>query len=95
MGMLIWLILIRKLVEDLLLDRSSRKGTKKFIWDYLISCWSIYELHGLCLKNSWNYRTKLNNQMWRVCIADSMLQWKDLHDTLYDSFESFDNIVGH
>ncbi len=40
-------------------------------------------------------RTKLNNQMWRVCIADLMLQWKDLHDISYNSPESVEIIVDH
>ncbi len=40
-------------------------------------------------------RTKLNNQTWRVCIADIMLQWKDPSDISYDLTDSIDIIVGH
>ncbi len=40
-------------------------------------------------------RTKDNNQMWRVCMADLMLQWKDLYDISNNSPEGVELLVGH
>ncbi len=40
-------------------------------------------------------RKKLNNRMWRVCVADLMLQWNDPHDASNDSTNIFEIVAEH
>ncbi len=38
---------------------------------------------------------KFSNRMWRVCVTNLILQWKDPQDTCYDSPQGIEIFVGH
>ncbi len=72
----------RKLVEDLHQDFISKSGTKRI---FGILNFMLVNGQVAGCKISGIIQNKLHNKMWRLCVADLMLQWKDPHKVSYDS----------
>ncbi len=69
-----------------------KKGFLAILDSMLVNRWVAWNMSCKIPEIIWKKR---NNRMWRVCVANLLLQWKDLHDISYDSPHCSEILIRH